>query len=77
MAGPTGLTTVAGGNVINTDLGNTPASARSVLTLFREQRRSPRLVATGQAVVLTVDGETSTVRSCTRRERCGWAIARK
>jgi hypothetical protein len=56
------LISVAGGNVINTDLGNT-AGVRpgSLLTLFRDNGDLPRLVL-GQAVVLTVDGATSTVK---------------
>ena len=56
------LITVAGGNVVNTDLGST-AGVRpgSVLTLFRDNGELPRLVL-GQAVVLTVDGATSTVK---------------
>jgi hypothetical protein len=60
--GPDELISVAGGNVINTDLGN-EAGVRpgSLLTLFRDNGDLPRLVL-GQAVVLTVDGETSTVK---------------
>jgi hypothetical protein len=60
--GPDELIAVAGGNVVNTDLGNT-AGVRpgSLLTLFRDNGDLPRLVL-GQAVVLTVDGATSTVK---------------
>jgi hypothetical protein len=56
------LISVAGGNVIATDLGN-EAGVRpgSLLTLFRDNGDLPRLVL-GQAVVLTVDGATSTVK---------------
>jgi hypothetical protein len=60
--GPDELLSVGGGNVVNTDLGN-EAGVRpgSLLTLFRDNGELPRLVL-GQAVVLTVDGETSTVK---------------
>jgi hypothetical protein len=60
--GPDQLISVAGGNIINTDLGN-QAGVRpgSLLTLFRDNGELPRLIL-GQAVVLTVDGETSTVK---------------
>ncbi len=56
------LLSVAGGNIVNTDLGST-AGVRpgSLLTLFRNNGDLPRLVL-GQAVVLTVDGATSTVK---------------
>jgi hypothetical protein len=56
------LIAVAGGNVVATDLGS-EAGIRpgSVLTLFRDNGELPRLVL-GQAVVLTVDGATSTVK---------------
>jgi hypothetical protein len=56
------LISVAGGNVVATDLGNA-AGVRpgSLLTLFRDNGDLPRLVL-GQAVVLTVDGATSTVK---------------
>ncbi len=56
------LISVAGGNVVSTDLGN-EAGIRpgSLLTLFRDNGDLPRLVL-GQAVVLTVDGATSTVK---------------
>jgi hypothetical protein len=56
------LHTVGGGNVVATDLGDT-AGIRpgSLLTLFRDNGDLPRLIL-GQAVVLTVDGETSTVK---------------
>jgi hypothetical protein len=60
--GPDELISVAGGNVINTDLGSA-AGVRpgSLLTIFRDNGDLPRLVL-GQAVVLTVDGATSTVK---------------
>jgi len=60
--GPDELISVAGGNVVNTDLGS-EAGVRpgSLLTLFRDNGDLPRLVL-GQAVVLTVDGATSTVK---------------
>jgi hypothetical protein len=71
--GPDELISVAGGNVINTDLGN-EAGVRpgSLLTIFRDNGDLPRLVL-GQAVVLTVDGETSTVKvlHSTREVRLG------
>jgi len=53
---------VAGGNVVATDLGS-EAGVRpgSLLTLFRDNGDLPRLVL-GQAVVLTVDGATSTAK---------------
>jgi LysM domain len=53
---------VGSGNVIATDLGS-QAGVRpgSLLTLFRDNGDLPRVVL-GQAVVLTVDGETSTVK---------------
>lgn len=53
---------VAGGNVVATDLG-TEAGVRpgSLLTLFRDNGDLPRIVI-GQAVVLTVEGETSTAK---------------
>jgi len=56
------LITVAGGNIVNTDLGDT-AGVRpgSLLTLFRNNGDLPRMIL-GQAVVLTVDGPTSTVK---------------
>jgi len=56
------LISVAGGNVIATDLGSA-AGVRpgSLLTIFRDNGELPRLVL-GQAVVLTVDGATSTVK---------------
>jgi hypothetical protein len=56
------LISVAGGNVIATDLGSV-AGIRpgSLLTLFRDNGDLPRMVL-GQAVVLTVDGGTSTVK---------------
>jgi hypothetical protein len=56
------LLSVAGGNVIATDLGSA-AGVRpgSLLTIFRDNGELPRLVL-GQAVVLTVDGATSTVK---------------
>jgi hypothetical protein len=60
--GPDELVTVGGGNVISTDLGNASGiRPGSVLTLFRNNGDLPRLVL-GQAVVLTVDGDTSTVK---------------
>ena len=53
---------VAGGNVVATDLG-TDAGVRpgSLLTLFRDNGDLPRIVI-GQAVVLTVEGATSTAK---------------
>jgi len=56
------LMVVAGGHVVATDLGS-DAGVRpgSLLTLFRDNGDLPRLVL-GQAVVLTVDGATSTVK---------------
>ena len=60
--GPDELISVAGGNVVNTDLGSTAGvHPGSLLTLFRNNGDLPRLVL-GQAVVLTVDGATSTVK---------------
>jgi nucleoid-associated protein YgaU len=71
--GPDELISVAGGNVVNTDLGN-EAGVRpgSLLTIFRDNGDLPRLVL-GQAVVLTVDGATSTVKvlHSTREVRLG------
>ena len=60
--GADSLISVAGGNVVATDLGSA-AGVRpgSILTLFRDNGDLPRLVL-GQAVVLTVDGATSTVK---------------
>ena len=54
--------TVGAGNVVATDLGSA-AGVRpgTLLTLFRDNGDYPRLVL-GQAVVLTVEGETSTVK---------------
>jgi len=56
------LGSVAAGNVVATDLGSA-AGVRpgSLLTLFRDNGDLPRLVL-GQAVVLTVDGATSTAK---------------
>ena len=56
------LHSVGGGNVVATDLGDA-AGIRpgSLLTLFRDNGDLPRLIL-GQAVVLTVDGGTSTVK---------------
>ena len=56
------LHSVGGGNVVATDLGN-EAGVRpgSLLTLFRDNGELPRVIV-GQAVVLTVDGATSTVK---------------
>jgi LysM domain len=56
------LHSVGGGNVVATDLGN-EAGVRpgSLLTLFRDNGELPRVII-GQAVVLTVDGATSTVK---------------
>ena len=56
------LMSVGGGSVVNTDLGSS-AGVRpgSLLTLFRDNGHLPRKVL-GQAVVLTVDGTTSTVK---------------
>ncbi len=60
--GPDELLAVAGGNIVNTDLGdNAGVRPGSLLTLFRDNGDLPRLVL-GQAVVLTVDGSTSTVK---------------
>jgi len=56
------LISVAGGNVVATDLGNEAGiKPGSLLTLFRDNGDLPRLVL-GQAVVLTVDGPTSTAK---------------
>jgi hypothetical protein len=56
------LLSVAGGNVVATDLGNEAGvKPGSLLTLFRDNGDLPRLVL-GQAVVLTVDGDTSTAK---------------
>ena len=53
------LGSVAGGNVVATDLGSEAGvHPGSLLTLFRDNGDLPRLVL-GQAVVLTVDGATS------------------
>jgi hypothetical protein len=56
------LLSVAGGNVVATDLGDASGvRPGSLLTLFRDNGDLPRLVL-GQAVVLTVDGSTSTAK---------------
>ena len=56
------LHSVGGGNVIATDLGNeSGVRPGSLLTLFRDNGELPRVIL-GQAVVLTVDGATSTVK---------------
>jgi hypothetical protein len=56
------LISVAGGNVVATDLGNEAGvQPGSLLTLFRDNGDLPRLIL-GQGVVLTVDGDTSTVK---------------
>ena len=56
------LNSVASENVIATDLGNeSGVKPGSLLTLFRDNGDLPRIVI-GQGVVLTVDGETSTVK---------------
>ena len=59
------LISVGTGNVINADLGEA-AGIRpgSVLTLYRDNGDLPRIVL-GQAVVLTVDGDTSTIKVVT------------
>ncbi len=56
------LNAVGAGNVVATDLGR-DAGVRpgSLLTLFRDNGDLPRLIL-GQAVVLTIDGDTSTVK---------------
>jgi len=56
------LMSVGTGNVVATDLGD-GAGIRpgSVLTLYRDNGELPRIVL-GQAVVLSVDGPTSTVK---------------
>jgi hypothetical protein len=60
--GPDELISVAGGNVVATDLGDgSGIHPGSLLTLFRDNGELPRLVL-GQAVVLTVDGATSTAK---------------
>jgi hypothetical protein len=67
------LHSVGGGNVVATDLGDT-AGIRpgSLLTIFRDNGDLPRLIL-GQAVVLTVDGGTSTVKvlHSSREVKCG------
>jgi LysM domain-containing protein len=67
------LHSVGGGNVIATDLGDA-AGVRpgSLLTIFRDNGDLPRLIL-GQAVVLTVDGATSTVKilHSSREVKCG------
>lgn len=56
------MLSVAGGNVVATDLGDgSGVHPGSLLTLFRDNGELPRLVL-GQAVVLTVDGATSTAK---------------
>jgi hypothetical protein len=67
------LHSVGGGNVVATDLGDA-AGIRpgSLLTLFRDNGDLPRVIL-GQAVVLTVDGGTSTVKvlHTSREVKCG------
>ena len=56
------MLSVAAGNVVATDLGDgSGVRPGSLLTLFRDNGELPRLVL-GQAVVLTVDGATSTAK---------------
>jgi hypothetical protein len=56
------LISMAAGNVVETDLGSEAGvKPGSILTLFRDNGDLPRKVL-GQAVVLTVDGATSTVK---------------
>lgn len=60
--GPNRLSFYGAGHVVNSDLG-TSAGIRpgSVLTLYQDNGDLPRMV-TGEAVVLTVDGDTSTIK---------------
>ena len=69
--GPTGqvvsardnLSVVGAGNVIFTDLGqHAGAVPGDVLMLFRERGRGMPRIMLGQAVVLTVETETSTAK---------------
>ncbi len=56
------LLSAGAGNVVATDLGSEAGvKPGSLLTLFRDNGDLPRMVL-GQAVVLTVDGATSTVK---------------
>lgn len=56
------MTIFGGGHVINSDIG-AAAGVRpgSILTVYRDNGDLPRIVL-GEAVVLTVDGDTSTIK---------------
>jgi hypothetical protein len=67
------LISAAGGHVVATDLGSeVGVRPGSLLTIFRDNGELPRLVL-GQAVVLTVEGATSTAKilHTTREVRLG------
>jgi hypothetical protein len=59
------LTAFATGNVIYTDLGAALVRPGDVLTLYRERNAPLPRMNLGQAVILTVNGETSTAKIMT------------